>query len=141
MESLEDRNTVAFSAHIDRAGKARRTCTNNCYLFTSLLRNMRYFHSAMAALIIRGKTLKPAYLNRFFNTMESFAHSAWRLALSFLGANAPTDRRKQIGSLYYSSCTEKVSFFDLADKPWDVDPHRAACNARSILALQTALCF
>jgi len=96
---------------------------------------MRYFYGASAAFIICGKALEPAYLNRFFNTMKSLANRAWRLTLRLLGANAPTYRRKQIGSLYYSGGAKEISFLDLADKPWNINSHWATRDTWSILTL------
>ena len=136
VKGLVHRDVATGLGHVGGAGHAGRAGANNADPKAVRL-DVRNIDPALLDGGVADKALHAPDGHRF----KRVAHGADTFALVFLRADAPADRRQQIGVGQNVIGAAKILFADFLDEARDIDAHRAARDAGLVRAHQAAVGF
>ncbi len=134
MECLVNGDIAAGLGHIGGAGDAGRTGADDADP-----QAVRFDIGDVGPTALYGQIADPTLKAPDRHRFEGSADRADAFALVFLGADAATDRRQQIGIAEHVIGLSIVLVDNFLNKTWNINRHRAAANTGGIRAHQASL--
>ncbi len=138
VEGLEDHRLVAEAPEVSRARQARRARADDRHAPAGRRADVRQLDAALLAFPVGEKRLDLADGDGEAEVLVHLGHHAVLLALALLRADAPADRRQEVGLLDEPDRAAEVALGDELQEPRHVDADRASRDARLVLARETA---